>query len=200
MSKLVIFTQRVEIVESYGERRDCADQRISDFLSNCGYVPLAFPNHANLIEPIVESLNPVGIVLTGGNSLIKYGGNAPERDDTDRGLIEIAVKKRIPVFGFCRGMQSILDYFGNELETISGHVAVRHMIEGLDEKIEVNSYHNQGCLENKNENLEVIMRSEDGVIEKIRHKEYPIIGIMWHPEREQEYRKDDIKMLQDLFG
>lgn len=33
----VIYTQRVEIVEGYGERRDCADQNIPKFLQVCGY-------------------------------------------------------------------------------------------------------------------------------------------------------------------
>ena len=30
-------------------------------------------------------------------------------------LIEEAIKRKIPIYGFCRGMQSILHYFGNEL-------------------------------------------------------------------------------------
>lgn len=30
--KIVLYTQRVEVVESYGERRDCADQEIPRFL------------------------------------------------------------------------------------------------------------------------------------------------------------------------
>ena len=29
---IVLYTQRVEIVKSYGERRDCADQNIAKFI------------------------------------------------------------------------------------------------------------------------------------------------------------------------
>lgn len=44
--------------------------------------------------------------------MVEYGGNAPERDAVDHKLIELCIKNNIPVYGFCRGMQSILDYFG----------------------------------------------------------------------------------------
>ena len=46
--KIVVFTQRVEVVESYNERRDCADQRIAEFIVECGYIPLPVPNNADL--------------------------------------------------------------------------------------------------------------------------------------------------------
>ena len=44
MKEIVIYTQRVEIVESYQERRDCADQSIPRFLETCGYIPVPVPN------------------------------------------------------------------------------------------------------------------------------------------------------------
>ena len=200
MSNLVLFTQRVEIVESYGERRDCADQRIAEFLLACGYLPIPIPNNRDIAEKMLTDLNPAGIVLTGGNSLVKYGGNASERDEVDKRLIEFSVKKELPLLGFCRGMQSILDYFGNDLVNVSGHVAVRHKIFGTDNEIEVNSYHNQACIELKTDNLKCIMHSDDGVIEKVTHNSLPIVGIMWHPEREATFRESDITMIKELFG
>ena len=142
----------------------------------------------------------MGYCFGGGNSLVKYGGNAPERDFTDEFLINLSIKKGIPLYGFCRGMQSILDYFGNELETVDGHVAKRHSINGKEPRIEVNSYHNQACKMLKDDSIEIIMRADDGVIEKIKHKEYPIIGTMWHPERENPFNNNDIEMVKKLFG
>lgn len=98
----------MEVVESYGERRDCADQRISGFISACGFIPVPLPNNCELLGELFSQIRPVGIILTGGNSLVRYGGDAPERDAMDEGLIDIAIQKRIPLYGFCRGMQSIL--------------------------------------------------------------------------------------------
>lgn len=198
--EIVIFTQRVEVIESYNERRDCADQRIVDFLKICDYLPVPVPNNRAVAVEIVDSLKPVGIVLTGGNSLVKYGGNAPERDDVDRELIKLTIEKQIPLYGFCRGMQSILDYFENELVNVTGHVAVRHKIFGIEKEIEVNSYHNQGCKSLKSDELLAVLETEDGIIEKVRHKTLPIIGTMWHPERENPFRDADINMVKTLYG
>ena len=148
--KTVIYTQRVEVIESYQERRDCADQRIADFIVACGFLPIPVPNKSELAEKIVETIQPAGIILTGGNSLVSYGGNAPERDAMDEALVRLAVQRSIPLYGFCRGMQSILVYFGNELTNVEGHVAVRHMVQGENVCYEVNSYHNQACKELRN--------------------------------------------------
>ncbi len=196
----VLFTQRVEIIESYGERRDCADQRIAEFIIGCGYIPVPVLNNHELANDIVDVLVPCGIVLTGGNSLVKYGGNAPERDSMDKELICLAMKKGIPLYGFCRGMQSILDFFGNKLMDVNGHVAVRHFIKGDEGEFVVNSYHNQACLELSNNNLKAVMKTEDGVIEMVRHSRLPIVGTMWHPEREEPFSDRDINRIKNLFG
>ena len=198
--EIIFYTQRVEVIESYNERRDCADQKIPEFIKACGFLSMPLPNNKRLVEEILSVIRPIGIILTGGNSLVKYGGNAPERDETDSLLLEYAVQNRVPVYGFCRGMQSILDYFGNDLENVKGHVAVRHNIVGTEVSREVNSYHNQACLELKNNSLEVIMKAEDGVIEKVRHKDLPIVGTMWHPERESDFKNEDINLIKELMG
>lgn len=196
----VIYTQRVEVIESYQERRDCADQRIADFIYACGFLPLPVPNRKEFAKDIFLGIKPVGIVLTGGNSLCNYGGNAPERDAMDQILIELAIQNHVPVYGFCRGMQSILYYFGNELEEVSGHVAVRHFLTGELSGYEVNSYHNQACMKLKeNCGLTVLAQSEDGAIEAVQHTLYPIIGTMWHPEREKQYAYHDLERVQTLF-
>ena len=198
--KKIIFTQRVEVIEAYNERRDCADQRITQFIQVCGFLPVPVPNNPDVVRCIVNEINPAGIILVGGNSLVKYGGNAPERDETDKTLLQIAVDGRIPLYGFCRGMQSILDYFGNDLINVKGHVAVRHKIYGSEDEIEVNSYHNQACTMLKSDELVVIMKSEDGVIEKVKHRSLPLMGTMWHPERENPFRNTDIDLLQTFMG
>ena len=195
----VIYTQRVEIVEGYGERRDCADQNIPIFLQACGYLPIPAPNVCDVAQEMINTIQPVGIVLTGGNSLCKYGGNAPERDETERKILEIAVERNIPVYGFCRGMQVILDYYGCPLVEVKGHVAVRHTLTGVLGEIEVNSFHNQACVE-VNDSLDILAKTEDGVVEAVRAKSERILATMWHPEREQPFVVSDMERLKRLFG
>lgn len=196
--KRVLFTQRVLIKEDYGERWDCADQRIASFICACGFVPIPVPNCAESIKDFLAALQPVGIVLTGGNSLVKYGGDAPERDATDAECIRFAIEQHIPIYGFCRGMQSLLDYFGETLSNVEGHIAVRHGLAGTIQR-EVNSYHGQACMGLRTDNFDVLAKVEDGVIEAVRHRKYPMLGIMWHPEREATFREEDIRMVRELF-
>ena len=61
--KTVLYTQRVEVVKSYGERRDCADQNIARFLSTCGFLPLPVPNIKELAEKMIK---------TGGNCVYRW--------------------------------------------------------------------------------------------------------------------------------
>ena len=198
--KTVIYTQRVELIESYQERRDCADQRIAEFIHACGFLPLPLPNKAELAEQMIVAVHPAGVILTGGNSLTVYGGNAPERDAMDETLIELVVRNQIPLYGFCRGMQSILAYYGNELVNVEGHVAVRHLVHADTEVYEVNSYHNQACKELKKDcGLLVTAQTSDGVIEAIRHESLPIVGTMWHPEREADFVPRDVNRVKELF-
>lgn len=198
-AKIVLYTQRVEIIESYGERRDCADQNIPRFIEACGYLPVPVPNVLGIAGKMAEQMHPAGIILTGGNSLVKYGGNAPERDEVEKELLTFALRHDIPVYGFCRGMQMILDYFGCKLERVQGHVAVRHKVSGELGELEVNSFHNQACRIIKDP-LEILAQSEDGVIEAVRHKGKRVLGTMWHPEREEQFRMQEIQWLQEHFG
>lgn len=198
--EIVLFTQRVEYIDSYKERRDCADQRIAEFIHEAGFLPVPVPNNAAIVERLARELKPIGIILTGGNSLTVYGGNAPERDLVDEMLIKTGIDQKIPVYGFCRGMQSILVHFGNELENVTGHVAVRHEIFGEINR-KVNSYHNQACTKLKAGcGLVCVAKAQDGVVEAVRHTQYQIFATMWHPEREDIFDREDIQMVQNLFG
>ncbi len=197
---IVLYTQRVEIVESYGERRDCADQNIAMFIAACGYLPVAVPNIREIAEQMFLRLGPVGIILTGGNSLAEYGGDAPERDEMEHSLIQLALKRQVPVYGFCRGMQMILDYFGCELVDVENHVAVRHKLSGnLQGVDEVNSFHRQACMRVK-EPLRALVWTDDGVIEAVGCEEHRILATMWHPERERPFKQEDIDRVRQLFS
>lgn len=195
----VLYTQRVEIVESYGERRDCGDQNIPAFIRACGFLPIPVPNIPGTALELLRCSNAAGIIFTGGNSLVKYGGNAPERDALERELLALALEKDIPLYGFCRGMQVIADYFGAELHDVQNHVAIRHEIRGPMGSCMVNSYHNQACFQVP-ESLGVLAVCEDGVTEAIHVKGKRIMGTMWHPERETPFCGADIDRVRKLIG
>lgn len=199
--KKIIYTQRVEAVESYNERRDCADVEIAGLIWECGYMPVPVNNIPQRVNDFLEEIKPDGIILTGGNDLSKYGGNAPERDETERRLITYGETNKIPIYGFCRGMQVIADYFGAELVRVENHVAKRHRLKGSSPWNErtVNSFHNMAV---KTATGELLMtaESEDGVIEAIKVRDREIYGTMWHPEREKPFAENDIQFIQQIFS
>jgi putative glutamine amidotransferase len=142
-------------------------------------------------------LNPDGIVLSGGNTPVAYGGQSKERDCVDELLISYSVEKNLPLIGVCRGMQSICLYFGGSLKQVKGHVRVRHNIEGLIKR-NVNSYH-EWSPDYQGDNIEVLCRSDDDGIEMVHHVSLSIYGMMWHPEREKPFNVDDIDFFKKTF-
>lgn len=192
--KIIVLSQRVDIIESYGETRDALDQKWSELVFQLGYLPIALPNFPESTEVCLEELKPEGIFLTGGSGPVKYGGNSEKRDKTDKILIEYAIKHDIPLIGVCRGMQSIGCYFGNELKEVTSHIGKKHSLKG-DESRLVNSFHNWGFQQINEDDLHILAESEDGCIECIQHKKYRILGIMWHPERNFPFDKEDVRLI-----
>lgn len=194
----IAITQRVEIIEEYNEIRDCLDIRWSNLVLKCGYLPYILPNNLSIVKLILKNVRFQGILLTGGNNLCKYGGNSPERDETEHYLIEYSIKNKLPLLGICRGMQVIQDYFNIKLYKVSNHVSVEHKIKYKDFIYTLNSYHNYGTTQN-NKELDVIFSSEDSVVEMIKHKKYKIYGMMHHPERINPFREIDIEFIKNIM-
>lgn len=199
MKGMVLVTQRVDVIDGYGERRDALDQNWAQFLMECGYVTIPCTNNIYVTMELLKNIDISGIILTGGNDLSKYGGNSPERDNLEKYLIKYAIDKNIPLIGVCRGMQIIMDNLGIELIEIDNHVNKNHILEYRGNNIEVNSFHRYGAIKSNN-HIVVECISNDGVFEKIRHKTYNIHGIMWHPERYTIKRDTDIEIFKTILN
>ena len=196
--KLIAVTQRVDVIPAYGERRDGCDQHWAEFLTVCGLVPLFLPNHVTSAQSLLSALPIAGLLLTGGNDLAAYEGNASERDAVETLAVDRMLAAALPVAGVCRGMQFLLDKFGANLDQVDGHVASRHSVSGPDGGREVNSYH-RWAARHPGPILVASARSADGVVEAVRHPGEPILGIMWHPEREASPQAHDIALFRDFF-
>ena len=196
-------SQRVDVCRNRGETRDAVDQRLMRFLSEAGFSPVPVPNslcHAKESETFdalkswLSEVSPRAFVLSGGNDI---GQNA-SRDMTERSMLEHAKNNFLPVLGICRGMQMMAAYAGTSLCKVEGHVGVRHNVNGSIER-EVNSYHNFAISECP-QGFAVLGRSEDGIIEAMRHLTLPWEAWMWHPEREPEIHISDKARIRTLFS
>ena len=205
--KRVLVTQRVDFHTSHGERRDAIDQRWIHLLRDCELWPVLVPNHPEYVQDLVRHESFDGVLLTGGNTLSSYGGDAPERDASETLLLDWALKQHQPVLGVCRGMQLLQSHFGIELESVSGHVRTRHKLTitpgcrlsaQLSELQTVNAFHDFGAKTSRTP-LVISARSEDDVVMAVEHQDRPFYGQMWHSERETPFVEEEKNILKSIF-
>jgi|CXWL01.1.fsa_nt_gi putative glutamine amidotransferase len=196
---LLAVSQRVDLVPGRAEKRDALDQRWAHFLAHCGFAPILMPNHPETAAGLFVSTGCAGVLLTGGNDLQGLGGDAPERDRTEHLLIDKALEKHIPVLGVCRGMQLIQQRYGTTLKQVEGHVAAEHVIDRSGSSLVRTCYHRYAATKTVSA-LEILARTNDGVIEEVRHVALPMRGLMWHPERQEQPATADIELFRSFFN
>ena len=143
--KTVAVTQRVAVDPPHGTRRDCLDQVWVKFLLECGLIPIPIPNSVDAALTICETVS--GIVLTGGNDLTAYGGDAPERDETETALLDLAEQPGLARSGRLPGNANDSAPLWQPAPTGSGPCGSqrqRILIDGRS--VEVNSFHNFGAM------------------------------------------------------
>ncbi|RZB17009.1 gamma-glutamyl-gamma-aminobutyrate hydrolase [Streptomyces sp. F001] len=195
--RFVGVTQRALPPTEFGEVRDALDIRWPAFLAACDLAGVPLPNVSDIALETVVGLAPAGIVLTGGDDLAAYGGKCPQRDLTEITLLHWALSRNVPVIGVCRGMQVILHAFEVALSPVDGHAGVRHRVVGEGWERTVNSYHRWAATSIE-EPLDVVAR-HGPVIEAIRHRKAPVVGMMWHPERERVPNPRDIALFREIL-
>ncbi|MBT2734134.1 aminodeoxychorismate/anthranilate synthase component II [Bacillus sp. ISL-7] len=133
----------------------------------------------------IRDLNPKAIILSPGPGKPEDAGICIE-------LIQTFYNK-IPILGICLGHQAIGAAFGGEIQraTLIKHgktSLISHrsggLFNGLPNPLEVMRYHSL-IIEKSSipEELECIAHSDDDQeIMAIKHREYPIFGLQFHPE------------------
>jgi len=125
--------------------------------------------------------------------VLSPGPGLPE----DAGIMHELIRTYAPakkILGVCLGMQAIGEVFGGtllNLPSVFHGVATAATIlkadeilfRGLPEKIEVGRYHSWVVDENSlPTSLEITAVDESGRIMALRHKQYDVRGVQFHPE------------------
>ncbi len=189
---------------------------------------IAAPEYLHGVWPLLD-----GLVLSGCRSDLdpstygetphpKLGPLSAPRDQFDWLLLERAHDERMPIFGICRGFQSLNVFRGGKLiqdlnSQQPSHIdhdpdedpnrpfahtvrlAPSTLLNGLQKEAsaEVNSLHHQ-ALREPGKGLRPIAWADDGVIEAVQSEnlsEHYVLGVQWHPERTHEL--DDFSL--ELF-
>ena len=134
----------------------------------------------------IRKMNPESIILS-------PGPGKPE----DAGICEDVVrqlKDEYPILGVCLGHQSICEVFGAKVtyakQLMHGKQSEMKILkedpifEGLGESFKGARYHSLSADRNTiPDELEVIaIDGKDGEVMAVKHKEYPIYGLQFHPE------------------
>jgi anthranilate synthase component 2 len=113
----------------------------------------------------------------------------------EAGLLKQIIAEYAPtksIFGVCLGQQAIAEVFGGSLinldevyHGIATNIKVIKddiLFDGMSKEIEVGRYHSWVVDPNMPEILEVTSVDENGQIMSLRHKNYDVCAVQFHPE------------------
>ena len=162
---------------------DSFTYNLVQYLGELGQELHVFRND-KLTIPEIEAMRPDWIVVSPGPCTPKEAGISVEAIRRFAG--------EIPILGVCLGHQSIGEAFGGDVirapylmhgKTSMIHHDGKTIFEGLPNPFEATRYHS---LIIKRETLppvlEVSAWTEDGVIMGVRHREFIVEGVQFHPE------------------
>ena len=124
-------------------------------------------------------------------AVLSPGPGAP-RDFDVAGTLEALVRRGIPAFGVCLGLQGMVEYCGGALGVLDPPVHGKvsrirarggRLLAGLPAEFEAGRYHSLYAIrESLPPVLEVTADSDDGVVMAIEHTTLPLAAVQFHPE------------------
>lgn len=183
-----------------------------------GGIPVILPLEADE-EELAQLVNHVdGILFTGGPDVHPFyfgeetqrfcGNVSMKRDSMELALLKLAMERKRPVLGICRGVQLIniglggdiyqdipsqfkedfpvahMQPFGYDIPSHTVKVAKGTLLAGIagSDVLRVNSMHHQ-AVRNLAPGLAASGFAPGGLIEAVEMPGYPfLLGVQWHPE------------------
>jgi anthranilate synthase len=119
-------------------------------------------------------------------------GPGTPRDFDVAGTIDALVRRRIPAFGVCLGLQGMVEYFGGALGVLDPPVHGKasrirvlggRLFAGFPREFVAGRYHSLYALREKLPAvLEVTAQTDDGVVMAVEHRTAPLAAVQFHPE------------------
>ena len=178
---------------------DSFTYNLVQYFGELGANPQVFRNDAITLEEIDNG--------EFGGIVISPGPGTP----ADAGISIPVIRRfagKIPILGVCLGHQAIGEAFGGKIvrapRPIHGKSCTlahrgRGVFEGLADSVEVGRYHSL-VVERSTlpDVLEVTAETDDGIIMGLRHREFEVEGVQFHPE--SILTKSGMKMLATFVG
>ena len=161
---------------------DSFTYNLAQYLGELGQAPAVHRNDRITLGE-VEAMKPDRIVISPG----------PGRPE-DAGISVDVIRqfgRRTPVLGVCLGHQGIGHAFGGDVVRapvlMHGKVSsIQHdgrgIFAGVSQPFVAGRYHSLIVADPPPDALEVSARTDDGIIMGVRHREWPVHGVQFHPE------------------
>ena len=168
---------RILVVDNY----DSFTFNLVQYLGELGAEPIVIRND-ELTVAEAAALNPDRLVISPGPGTPVDTGYSLEY------LRELS--PQLPTLGVCLGHQAIVEAYGG---TVAAAPEPRHgktseithdgqgVFTGLSNPLVATRYHSLAATD-VGDDLEITARSEDGVVQGVRHISLPIEGVQFHPE------------------
>lgn len=160
------------------------------FTYNLVHIVGAITNNYRVVRNDVMTVAEVR-ALAPEKILISPGPGRPENAGITESVIR-ELSSKIPILGVCLGHQAIGQVFGAQVvhapTLMHGKTSViihdkKSVFEHVEENFIATRYHSLTLKPDSiPANLEISAQTKDGVIMGVRHKEFPIEGIQFHPE------------------
>jgi len=90
MKKMKIgISLRIMKAPNYDESRDAISHDWAQFLEKIELVPIFIPNNLENVSKFLDDVKIEGLIISGGDNL----GEHPQRDSTEKSLLEYSIKK-----------------------------------------------------------------------------------------------------------
>jgi putative glutamine amidotransferase len=193
-------------------RAEVAARVLVEAVYRAGGEPLLMHPHApggqaDVVEVRDRLAIADGVLLPGGGDLDpRWAGQRPhpsqydvdvEQDAFDLAVAHVALADDLPLLAICRGTQVVNVALGGDVvqdmeATVGHHQHRTHRVKAepgsvlgkaTGPDLTVSCYHHQ-CLGRVADELEVVARAEDGVIEGVEMpgRQAWFVGVQWHPE------------------
>jgi len=174
---------RILVIDNY----DSFVYNLVQYVGELGAEPLVYRNDEITLERAMK-LHPDRVIISPGPGTpedTRYFGVCTE--------ILRNMSPKIPTLGVCLGHQGIISTFGGKIihakRLMHGKTSlIRHdgkrLFEGVENPFEATRYHS---LVGQRETIPLCLKItaesiDDGEIMGVRHVEYPIEGVQFHPE------------------
>jgi len=171
---------RLVMIDNY----DSFTFNLVQYLMEFGATVDVHRNDAASVSELLDSA-PAGVVISPGPGV-------PENAGISVDMVKACADRDVPLLGVCLGHQSIGYAFGASIvrarSIMHGKLShVEHDGQGvfrsIDSPLEATRYHSLVIDEAScPEVLEITARTADGEIMGVRHKNYAIEGVQFHPE------------------